>query len=160
MPAHSPDEALLRRAIALADAHARAGEGGPFGAVIARDGVVVAEGWNQVVAACDPTAHAEIVAIRRATAALGDFALRGCVIYASAEPCPMCLAAIHWARLDAVVFAAGRDDAAALGFDDAFLYEELGRPLAERALRTSQALREEAVSVMRAWGELPDRVRY
>ena len=155
-----PNLALLRRAIELSRVHSSAGEGGPFGAVIASGDSIVAEGWNQVFSTCDPTAHAEIVAIRRATARRREVSLAGCVIYASAEPCPMCLAAIHWARLDAVYFAAGRDDAAAVGFDDARLYDEVRRPLAERQLPTSQWLREEAAAVITAWGQSPRSVLY
>jgi guanine deaminase len=160
MSTPAPNLDLLRRAIELARVHSSAREGGPFGAVIAEGDTVVAEGWNQVESTCDPTAHAELVAIRRACAARGDFSLRGCVIYASAEPCPMCLAAIHWARIDAIYFAAGRDDAAAIGFDDAKLYEELGKPRESRALPTSQWLRDDAIGVMRSWSALPGRVLY
>jgi guanine deaminase len=156
----APNLALLRRAIELSRIHSSAGEGGPFGAVIAMGDVVVAEGWNLVTSTCDPTAHAEIVTIRRAAAARGDIALHGCSIYVSAEPCPMCLAAIHWARIEAIYFAAGRDDVAEVGFDDALLYDEVSRPLVDRRLPASQWLRDEAVTVIRAWGASPDRVLY
>jgi guanine deaminase len=148
MSTPAPNLDLLRRAIELAQLHSSAGEGGPFGAVIAEGDAVVAEGWNQVES------------IRRATAARGDFSLRGCGIYASAEPCPMCLAAIHWARIDAIYFAAGRDDAAAIGFDDAKLYEELCKPLESRELPISQWLRDEAIGVMQTWSAWPGRVLY
>jgi guanine deaminase len=160
MSTPAPNLDLLRRAIELSRIHSAAGAGGPFGAVIAEGDAVVAEGWNQVASTCDPTAHAELVAIRRATAARKDFSLRGCVIYASAEPCPMCLAAIHWARIDAVYFAAGRDDAAAIGFDDARLYEEIAKPLEARELPITQRLRDEAVAVMQTWSASPSRVLY
>jgi guanine deaminase len=160
MPAPAPNLALLRRAIELSRVHSKQGQGGPFGAIVAEGDLVVAEGWNQVLSTCDPTAHAEVVAIRRAAGARRDFSLRGCVLYASAEPCPMCLAAIHWARIDAVYFAAGRDDAAAIGFDDALLYDELAKPLEARRLPVSQALRDEAVAVMQTWSASPGRILY
>jgi guanine deaminase len=123
MPDNADD--LMRRAIALSRQGMEGGAGGPFGAVVALDGKVIAEGWNQVTSANDPTAHAEIVAIRRACAALGRFELRGAVLYTSCEPCPMCLAAAWWARVDAVVFGNAREDAAAIGFDDQVLYDEV-----------------------------------
>src|SRR3954465_1461729 len=113
----------MRRAIALSNEQLTTGAGGPFGAVIARDGEIVAEGVNRVPTTNDPTAHAEIVAIRAACAALGTFTLAGCTIYASCEPCPMCLGAIYWARLDGLYYASDRADAAAIGFDDARVYE-------------------------------------
>jgi len=150
----------LRRAIALSLDHMRAGHGGPFGAVIARGGEVVAEGWNQVQSAGDPTAHAEMVAIRAAATRLGGFSLKGCVLYTSCEPCPMCLAAAYWARVDRIVFAATRADAAAGGFDDAFLYEELARPPERRRLPLQQALHAEAAAVFAEWNAKPDRTLY
>src|SRR5262249_17723277 len=118
-------EIFMRRAIELSLEQARSGAGGPFGAVIVRDGRIIAEGANRVTPSHDPTAHAEIVAIRNACAALHDFSLAGCEIYTSCEPCPMCLAAIYWARLDRIHYANDRADAAGIGFDDAFLYEEI-----------------------------------
>ena len=127
------EAALLERAIALGVANVAQG-GGPFGAVVAQGDRVVAEGANRVTATCDPTAHAEIVAIRAAGRALGRFSLEGLALYASCEPCPMCLAACYWARLDRVVFAADRFDAEAAGFDDAHIYAELTRPVGARAL--------------------------
>lgn len=154
------DRVLLLRAIELSREHSLAGVGGPFGAVVARDGVIVSEGWNRVLETLDPTAHAEIVAIRRATEALGRRSLEGCVIYSSCEPCPMCLGAIHWARLDALHFAATRDDAAELGFDDAFIYDELGRPTEGRRLPCIAHEREAARDAMRVWSSLPDRPLY
>lgn len=121
----APDPRLMQAAIAEARAGLAAGDGGPFGAVVAKDGVVIARGHNQVVGSHDPSAHAEIQAIRAACRALGTFDLSGCEIYATCEPCPMCFAAIHWARLDRVCFGAGRADAAAVGFDDAAIYDVL-----------------------------------
>lgn len=150
----------LRRAIALSRQKMLAGEGGPFGAVVARGDEVLAEGWNQVTPACDPTAHAEVVALRGAAARLHDFSLAGCVLYTSCEPCPMCLAAAYWARVDRIVFAATRADAAAGGFDDAFLYDELARPLGQRRLPMGQALHDEAAAVFDDWLAKPDRVPY
>jgi tRNA(Arg) A34 adenosine deaminase TadA len=154
------DEAHLRTAIALSREHMRQRDGGPFGAVIARGSEVIATGWNQVTSTNDPTAHAEVVAIRRAAHSLGDFRLEGCVLYASCEPCPMCLAAAYWARVQRIVFAAGRHDAAAVGFDDAFLYGELAAAPDERSLPSIQALQAEAVEVLQAWAAMPDRILY
>lgn len=153
-------ETAMRRAIRLAVEAVELGLGGPFGAVIVREGKIVAVGQNRVTSAADPTAHAEIVAIRAACEALDTHQLSGCVIYSSCEPCPMCLAAIEWARLDRLYFAATREDAAAAGFDDARLYEELARPPRERSLPTDTLLGEEALVAFRAWGEKDDRVPY
>lgn len=155
-----PDHPFLLRAIALARDHMTAGHGGPFGAVIARGDVILAEGWNQVTTLHDPTAHAEVQAIRSACAALGDHRLSGCVLYASCEPCPMCLAAAYWSRVDRLVFAASRQDAAAAGFDDDLLYREIPLPPAARSLPSLQALRSEAVAVLQDWTRLPNRVPY
>ena len=161
MKGPSRDRALLLRAVDLSRVHMEAGEGGPFGAVVATaDGEVVAEGWNQVTSTADPTAHAEIVAIRRAAASLGTHLLAGHVIYASCEPCPMCLAAIAWARMARVVFANGREDAARIGFDDAKIYEEVARPLDERAIRCERVPLEEAQAVFDAWAAKTDRRAY
>ncbi len=152
------DESFLRRAIELADTHMRSGHGGPFGAVVVRDGRVVGEGWNRVTSVNDPTAHAEVVAIRAACAALGTFSLADCTLYASCEPCPMCLGAIHWARIGTVYYAADRHDAAAVGFDDEALYRVLAGEAAGPALY--QMLQAEGVAVMQAWRNLPGRVQY
>lgn len=159
-PAVMSDEALMRRAIALSLEHSRAGDCGPFGAVVARDGRIVAEGWNRVVASADPTAHAEVTAIREACRVLGTHELRGCVIYTSCEPCPMCLAAIFWARLDAVFYANAREDAAAIGFDDAFLYDQVALPPGARALPFTRLLQDEARAAFRAWAQNPLKVAY
>jgi guanine deaminase len=153
-------DAYLARAIALSRESMESGSGGPFGAVIVRAGRILAEGTNRVTATNDPTAHAEIVAIRDAARALGDFRLTGCDLYASCEPCPMCLAAAHWARVDRIVFAASREDAARAGFDDAFLYQELAEPLAARSIPTIRIPSPEAAAVLKAWTDFPGRVPY
>jgi tRNA(Arg) A34 adenosine deaminase TadA len=149
----------MRRAIELAQASVRRG-GGPFGAVVAREGRIVAEGANQVTLANDPTAHAEIVAIRAACKALGDFRLAGCSVYASCEPCPMCLGAIYWSRAERLVFAATRADAAGAGFDDDLIYREIALPITGRKLSASQLLRDESLVVFRAWSASPTRREY
>jgi guanine deaminase len=136
------------------------GMGGPFGAVIVKNGSIIAEGCNQVTSTNDPTAHAEIVAIRRACQHERDFVLSGAVLYTSCEPCPMCLSAAYWARLDRIVYAADRQDAAAAGFDDAHIYRELSMVPDERAVPMVALLRNEANAVFRAWLDKDDRVRY
>lgn len=154
------DADFLRVAIALAGKHMEAGDGGPFGAVIVHEGQIVAEGWNQVTSALDPTAHAEIVAIRKAAGTLARFALSGGTLYTSCEPCPMCLAAAYWARLDRIVYAATREDAASIGFDDARLYAELALPVDQRQIPMLQALRDEALMVFQAWTRKEGRIAY
>jgi tRNA(Arg) A34 adenosine deaminase TadA len=154
------DEAFLREAIRMSRDRMRGGRGGPFGSVIVRDGAVVSRGWNRVTAANDPTAHAEVVAIRRACTRLGTFSLAGCALYTSCEPCPMCLGAAYWARIDRLVFAATREDAAAAGFDDAFIYDQLPLGPFERSLPTRQLLRDEAIATFDAWLADPDRIPY
>lgn len=158
MPADDLD--FLTHAIALARQHMQAGAGGPFGAVIVREGRVLAEGWNQVTSGNDPTAHAEVVAIRRACAAQGVFDLAGATIYASCEPCPMCLGAIYWARLDRLVFAGTKQDAAAIGFDDHFIYQELERPVPQRRLVTRHLPLPEQDAVFADWMKMEDRKPY
>jgi guanine deaminase len=153
-------ERYLRRAIELSKQGMAEGFGGPFGAVVVRGDEIIAEGYNQVTSGNDPTAHAELVAIRAACRKVGDFSLSGCDIYSSCEPCPMCLGAIYWARLDGLYFAASRTDAAGIGFDDEFLYTELGRGIPERRLLTRQALREEAAQIMLGFKALPEARRY
>lgn len=153
-------EEFMRRAIELSREKMREDEGGPFAAVIVRDGAIIAEGWNQVTGHNDPTAHAEIVAIREACRALGRFSLEGCEIYTSCEPCPMCLSAIHWARIDRVYYANTAEDAAAIGFDDARLYQELALPREERTLPMTRLLPAEALEVFREWAADPDRIPY
>jgi tRNA(Arg) A34 adenosine deaminase TadA len=159
-PPTAQDLEFMQIAIELAAQHLRAREGGPFGAVITRGADIVARGWNQVTSANDPTAHAEMSAIRAAAAAAGSFQLRGCVLYSSCEPCPMCLGAAYWARLDRIVFAATRADASAAGFDDAEIYEELSRPPCARKLPMQEAMRERAVEVFAEWLRLPDKTPY
>lgn len=150
----------MRRAIALSMESVQSGRGGPFGAVIVQNGAIVAEGSNQVTSTNDPTAHAEVVAIRRACQALGRFDLRGCEIYTSCEPCPMCLAAIYWARLDRIHFANTRQDAAAIGFDDDFLYREIPLPLESRSIPTAQMMAKEGHAAFAAWDAKPDKTPY
>lgn len=152
-------EELMRRAIELSLRNVAEG-GGPFGAVVARGGEIVAEGVNRVTAQCDPTAHAEVAAIRAAARKLGTFDLSGCDIYASCEPCPMCLGAIYWARLDRLFYAATKDDAARAGFDDAFIYRELALDPSQRRLATTRLLGDEALATFRAWEEKADRHPY
>jgi guanine deaminase len=159
-PPTAQDLEFMQIAIQLAAQHMRAREGGPFGAVITRGADIVARGWNNVTSVNDPTAHAEMNAIRAAAAATGSFQLRGCVLYSSCEPCPMCLGAAYWARLDRIVFAATRADASAAGFDDAEIYEELARPPFARKLPMQEALRERAVEVFAEWRRLPDKTPY
>jgi tRNA(Arg) A34 adenosine deaminase TadA len=151
---------LLRRALKLASDNAQTGNGGPFGAVIAMGDEIVAEGVNRVTSELDPTAHAEVSAIREACRKLGRFSLAGCTIYSSCEPCPMCLSAIYWARLDALYFAAGREDAARAGFDDSFLYEQIPLALSERSLPTGRLLEEEGAEAFATWLKRPDRIPY
>jgi tRNA(Arg) A34 adenosine deaminase TadA len=150
----------LQRAIALAAENVRLRRGGPFGAVVVWAGEVVGEGVNLVTATPDPTAHAEIVALRQAALRRGTHLLSGCEVYTSCEPCPMCLAALYWARVDRVYYAATRADAASAGFDDEFLYEELALPLAERRLPLVQGHREDALKVFADWREDHAKVPY
>lgn len=150
---------LMQRAIDLAVENVKQG-GGPFGAVIAKDGEIVAEGVNRVTLQHDPTAHAEVQAIRKACAKKQDFDLSGYDIYSSCEPCPMCLGAIYWARLDHLYFAATKDDAARIGFDDAFIYQELPLPIHERKLPTAEMMRQEAQAPFNDWEEKGDKVEY
>lgn len=161
--AQSPEalspETLMRMAIRLSEENVNAG-GGPFGAVIARDGVIVATGVNRVTSDHDPTAHAEVTAIRAAAARLGTYDLSGCEIYTSCEPCPMCLGAIYWARLDRMYYGNDKDDAAKIGFDDAFIYKELELAPAERRLKSEELLPQEAIAAFEAWGQKADKRAY
>jgi guanine deaminase len=155
------DENLMRRAIGLARNGMETNAGGPFGAIVVdSSGEIVGEGWNQVTSTNDPTAHAEIVAIRNACARLGAFQLDGCTIYTSCEPCPMCLGAIYWARPERVFFACTRDDAARIGFDDEMIYEELQKPLDQRRMKIASLLRDEAFEVFRQWQNKTDKTEY
>jgi len=150
----------MRRAVEISREHMEANKGGPFGAVIVPRGRLVAEGHTRVTPTNDPTAHAEIVAIRNACDALGDFSLDGCEIYTSCEPCPMCLSAIFWARIDKIYYANSRDDAAAIGFDDAEIYQEVTRPLHAREVPIERLEDKDASAVFRAWLEKEDRIEY
>jgi tRNA(Arg) A34 adenosine deaminase TadA len=151
---------FMQRAIDLSREMMDSGRGGPFGAVIVKDGKIIAEGSNAVTSANDPTAHAEISAIRAACAALDDFKLAGCDIYTSCEPCPMCLAAIYWARVDHIYYGNTKIDAARIGFDDAFLYTELALPPEDRKIPMSRLLEAEAADAFAAWEQKPDKIRY
>lgn len=153
------DNEYMRRAIALADESVRRG-GGPFGAVIVKDGVIIAEGSNSVTILNDPTAHAEVSAIREACRRLGTFHLDGCTIYTSCEPCPMCLGAIYWAGIKQIFYGNNRKDAADIGFADDFIYEELERPLEARRLPIRPLLREEAQESFLLWEKKTDKVNY
>ncbi len=150
----------MRRAIELAQNGIDANNGGPFGAIVVKDGKIIGEGCNQVTSTNDPTAHAEVVAIRNACRELNDFQLEGCVIYASCEPCPMCLGAIYWARPTRLFFACTRADAKAAGFDDDLIYEEIALPFDERRIPTSTFLREEGLEVFQNWIDKPDKIEY
>jgi guanine deaminase len=153
-------ESFMREAIQLSLSNLESCNGGPFGAVIVKDGQIIARGANKVTSTNDPTAHAEVVAIRQACEKLQTFQLAGCEIYASCEPCPMCLGAIYWARLDKLYYANTKNDAAAINFDDKFIYEELEKPLENRALFTSQLLREEALEAFQKWSAMEQKVEY
>ena len=153
------DIRFMREAIRLADESVACG-GGPFGAVIVKDGRILAEASNSVTLDNDPTAHAEVNAIRRACRELGTFDLKGSVIYASCEPCPMCLGAIYWAGIERIYYANTRADAAAADFADGFIYEDMGKPLAERTLPIIPLLRDEALHTFRRWQEKADKTVY
>jgi guanine deaminase len=157
---HQPNPAFLRRAIELARQNALDGTGGPFAALIVRDGEVIAEAANSVTTTNDPTAHGEVNAIRKACARLGSFSLAGCEIYTSCEPCPMCLAAIYWARIGAIYFGSNQQDAAKAGFDDAFLYEEFRRSTENRGIPSVQLLQTEAWEAFATWIAVPTKVDY
>ena len=152
-------EELMRKAIALSKENVVNG-GGPFGAVIARDGEIIATGVNRVTSNHDATAHAEVSAIRNACAKLGTHDLSGCEIYSSCEPCPMCLGAIYWAHLDRLYYGNDKHDAANIGFDDSFIYDELDLKPEQRRLASSRLLSEEALAAFRLWDEKPDKIEY
>lgn len=156
----APNNAFMRRAIQLSIDNAKNGKGGPFAAIVVKDGCVIAEGTNQVTSSNDPTAHAEVVAIREACRKLGTFQLEGCDIYTSCEPCPMCMGAIYWARPARVFYAAAAEDAAAAGFDDAFILKQLCLPPGGRSIPLIPMLREEAREAFRVWERKPDKVAY
>ena len=150
----------MRMAIELSEYNVKQDQGGPFGAVIVKDGMVIARSANKVVPNNDPTAHAEVSAIRLACQELGTYNLSGCEIYTSCEPCPMCLGAIYWARIDKIHYANTKADAAAIGFDDAFIYEELDQPMHNRKLPIVQLMRDEALNAFKLWSESESRTDY
>jgi len=154
------NNAFMQEAIQRAVENVRAGRGGPFGAIVVKDGRVIATGTNLVTATNDPTAHAEVTAIREACRVLGDFQLTGCEIYTSCEPCPMCLGAIYWARPDRVYFAATASDASEAGFDDSFIYQELKHAHHERKIPFVAAMREAGLEPFREWKQKNDRIHY
>jgi guanine deaminase len=162
MTNHQPkgNPIFMQQAIALATENVTSGAGGPFGAVVVRDGVVIATGANRVTLNNDPTAHAEVMAIRAACQALNTFQLTGCTVYTSCEPCPMCLAAIYWARCSAIYYGNTAADAAAIGFDDSFLYAEVKKPLADRSIPTVQLLSDQAIASFQAWRDQTERIDY
>ena len=151
---------FMHEAIRLSRQKMRRNQGGPFGAVVVRGGKIVGRGWNQVTTANDPTAHAEVMAIREACRRLKTFRLDDCDLYASCEPCPMCLSAIYWARFKRVYYANTRRDAARIEFDDDFIYHEVARPVTRRKLPMVQLLRSEALKVFTEWRNKPDKIRY
>ncbi len=151
---------FMQEAISISLAMMRQGQGGPFGAVVVKDNQIVGRGWNQVTSTNDPTAHAEVVAIRDACRTLGSFRLSGCELYTSCEPCPMCLSAAYWAHLDNFFYGCGKRDATEAGFDDDFIYQELALPSANRKLVSCQFMREEALVAFQEWKVKPDKIRY
>lgn len=151
---------FMRRAIEISQQGMDNNSGGPFGAVIVKDGKIIAESFNQVTSTNDPTAHAEIAAIRKACEKLNSFQLTDCIIYTSCEPCPMCLGAIYWARPKAVFFGCTKEDAAAIDFDDDFIYQELEKPVSQRNIPFKNILREEAKQVFDQWKEKTDKIKY
>ncbi len=154
------DREFMMRAIELARAGMAANAGGPFGAVVVHNGEVIGEGNNRVTSSNDPTAHAEIIAIRQACEALQNFQQDGCTIYTSCEPCPMCLGAIYWARPERVVYACTREDAARIGFDDDFIYNELKKANTDRELAMIRLMREDALEIFSEWAGKPDKIEY
>lgn len=156
----APNPDFMREAIRLSIEKMQAGFGGPFGAVVVKDGEIIARGFNQVTTTHDPTCHAEVDAIRKACQALGTFQLDGCDLYTSCEPCPMCLGAIYWARPARVFYGNTKQDAAAVGFDDQFIYEEIDKPLRERSIPMQQLLPEEAIAGFQAWEKHEERTAY
>lgn len=150
----------MKQAIKLALSNVKENKGGPFGAVVVKDGVIIGQGANLVTDTNDPTAHAEIVAIREAARNTGSFQLKGCEIYTSCEPCPMCLGAIYWARIDKLYYAATKDDAGKADFDDSTIYKEFSLPKDQRSISSLQLMREDAVKVFEAWNESENKIEY
>lgn len=155
-----PDERFMRRAIELSVENVRVRRGGPFGCVIVKSGEIIAEGWNEVTASNDPTAHAEVVAIRRACLKLQTFQLNDCDLYTSCEPCPMCLGAIYWARPRRIYYAGTHKDAAQAGFDDSFIYQEMRVPVDQRQIPMTQLLNGEALAGFQEWQKTADKITY
>ncbi len=153
-------ETFMQRAIELARSGMQNGAGGPFGAVVVKNDVIIAEGWNRVTSANDPTAHAEVTAIRLACEKLGTFQLDGCVVYTSCEPCPMCLGAIYWARPEKVFYGCDRQDAADIAFDDQFIYDEIDAPIGHRKIPFQQLGQADAVKVFKDWAAKADKTEY
>ena len=153
-------EEFMRAAIAESERGMNNNEGGPFGAVIVKDGKIIGRGNNRVTSSNDPTAHAEVTAIRDACTAIENFDLSGSEIYTSCEPCPMCLAAIFWSRIDKIYFANTKKDAANINFDDDFFYQEIDKPLDERSIPMQQMMREDAIKVFQAWTNKEDKIAY
>jgi len=151
---------FIQRAIELAGEGVNSNAGGPFGAVVVKDNEIIAEGYNSVTSVNDPTAHAEIVAIRKACEKLGSFQLDDCVIYTSCEPCPMCLGAIYWARPKNVFYACTREDAAEIDFDDQFIYNEIGKNINNRQIKFTQLMQKEALTVFKEWQQKTDKTEY
>ena len=151
---------FMQEAIRLSFETMRNNTGGPFGAVIVKDGKIIATGFNKVVSSNDPTAHAEVVAIREACKVLNDFQLNGCEIYTSCEPCPMCMAAIYWARPDKVYYANSKTDAAEIGFDDDFIYQEIALPYTERKIPILRIMEKEALEAFKEWSNKNDKIHY
>jgi len=154
------DNPFMARAIQLSLENVQSGRGGPFGAVVVQDGAIIGEAANQVTSTNDPTAHAEVLAIRAACKKLGAFELLGCEIYTSCEPCPMCLGAIYWARLSRIYFGNAGADASKIGFDDSLIYREIAHPHPQRKIPMIQIMREEALAAFRAWENKPDKIEY
>ncbi len=154
------EENFMREAVRLSLQNVREGKGGPFAALVVKDGKIIARGTNLVTSTNDPTAHAEIVAIRNACETLGSFQLTGCEVYTTCEPCPMCMGAIYWARPEKVFFANTRTDAAAIGFDDSFLYDELSHEISDRQIPMTQLLHDEALAAFKAWDKKSGKVKY
>lgn len=150
----------MHRAIQLAEKGMKNGSGGPFGAVVVKNGKIIGEGYNSVISSNDPTAHAEVLAIREACRKLNSYQLEGCTIYTSCEPCPMCMGAIYWTRLQKVFYACTREDAAEIQFDDQFIYEELGKAHDKRQIDFKNLMREEALPLFKKWKEKPDKTPY
>ena len=153
-------ESFMRRAISLASQNVREGLGGPFGSVVVKDGEIIGEGTNRVATSCDPTAHAEMLAIRAASAKLKNFDLSGCELYTSCEPCPMCLSAIYWAKIERMFYGNTIVEADAIGFSDEFLYKEITLPVHERKLDATRLLESEALESFRLWEQMDDTISY